>query len=103
MSPAYVLSSGVLLPAAEALTAVAAELEGVADEVEGVGRTALVGAGQFADELSEGACVLSLSWSAATGHAGLSATTIASVATQAVTSFAALDTQAAGALAAGRP
>ena len=103
MSPAWVISPEVLLPAAEALDAVAAELEGVADEVEGVGRTALAGAGQFAGELSEGACVLSLSWSAATRHAGLSATTIASVATQAVTSFAALDARAAGSLAAGRP
>lgn len=95
MSTIRVVDPDVLLPAAEALSTVAEQLDGAADEVEGAGRTALSGAGQFTGELSEGAAVLSLSWSAAARLAGRSATTLAAVAVQAVTTFDALDAQAA--------
>lgn len=79
-----VVSPEVLLPAAAALRTAVEQLDGAAEDIGDAGRAALSGAGQFAAELSEGAAVLSLAWSASTGHAGRSAATIGAVAEQAV-------------------
>lgn len=99
-----VVSSAVLLPAATALRTVAEQLEGAGEDIAETGRTAVSGAGQFAGELSEGAAVLSLSWSAASRQAGRSAATIGAVAEQAVVVAEALDAAAAQALTrTGRP
>lgn len=96
-----IVSAEVLLPAAAALRTIGEQLEGAAEDIGGSGRTAVSGAGQFAGELSEGAAVLSLSWSAASRQAGRSAATIGAVVEQAVAFAEALDAGAAAALAGG--
>lgn len=98
MSTIRVVDPGLLGSAGAALREVGAQLDGAADDVVDAGRTALSGAGQFAGELSEGAAVLSLSWSAAAQQAGRSATTVNAVAEQAVVVLQALDIQAAAGL-----
>ncbi|MEX2289958.1 MAG: hypothetical protein WD794_06485 [Mycobacteriales bacterium] len=95
------VSAEILLPAAAALREIGEQLDGAAEDIGGAGRTALSGAGQFAGQLSEGAAVLSLSWSAAARQAGRSTATLGAVAEQAVAVARALDAQAAAALAAG--
>lgn len=85
-----VVCSDVLLAAAAAAHG-RQELEGAAEDIADAGRTAISGASQFAGDLTEGAAVISLSWSAATRHASRSAATIGAVAEQAVELAEALD------------
>ena len=92
-----VVSAEVLFPAAAALRDAAEQLDGAAEDIGDAGSTALSGAGQFAGELSEGAALLSLAWSATARHAGLSAVTIGAVAEQAVAHAEALDARATSA------